>query len=241
MWVVGSPGLRPGLVCLAPSGLAALACGAPRPNEGRHGGLPLHWMGCRAEKAPNGRNIPARGNATGASCEGIPNNVVFEKIPGKKPHYNLRNAPMMVTDREFKDVFQLDEQMRPLEYVINDYQDKDDGTIVDRATGLTWQKSGSSDLLNYKDVQLYIDKLNRNRFAGYNDWRLPTVDELASLLEPEEKSGELFIDPIFDNQQKWCWSSDRRPSGGSWDVSFSSGNVGPVNTDNSNYVRAVCP
>jgi hypothetical protein len=136
------------------------------------------------------------------------------------PPYDLRSTPMKVSDDEFKKVFRLDNNRRPLEYIQNDFHDNGDSTVTDRATGLTWQKSGSPDYIPYKERQKYIDRTNRDRFAGYSDWRLPTVDELASLLEPEEKNGDLYIDPVFDEKQRWCWSADERASGGAWDVYF---------------------
>ncbi len=92
----------------------------------------------------------------------------------------------------------------------NDLVDNGDGTVTDRATGLLWQKSGSSRSVTWRRAELYIDKLNRNQFAGYSDWRLPTIDELSSLLEKSKKDG-LHIDPVFDRKQKRCWSSDSRP------------------------------
>ncbi|MCK5420241.1 MAG: DUF1566 domain-containing protein, partial [Desulfobacterales bacterium] len=65
----------------------------------------------------------------------------------------------------------------------NDFVDNNDGTITDKATGLMWQKSGSSKFLYNWDAKEYIKQLNRQRFAGHSDWRMPTVEELASLLE----------------------------------------------------------
>jgi len=67
------------------------------------------------------------------------------------------------------------------------------------------------------------------------------VDELASLLEPEEKNGDLYIDPILDKKQRWCWTSVQRASGGAWFVNFSSGSVYRDYLDDGSYVRAVRP
>jgi hypothetical protein len=166
----------------------------------------------------------------GADVEGLP-----------RPRYELRRKPLTVSEDKFKKVFRLDDKRRPLEYVQNDYHDNGDGTVTDRATGLTWQQSGSSDWLKYEDAKAYVDGLNRDRFAGYSDWRLPTVDELASLLEPEEKNGDLYIDPVFDKEQWWCWTSDQRASGGAWSVYFGGGDVRPGYLGHDRYVRAVRP
>ncbi len=53
--------------------------------------------------------------------------------------------------------------------------------VIDRATELTWQRSGSSDAITYNEAKKYIHELNKQKFAGYNDWRFPTLDEAMSL------------------------------------------------------------
>jgi len=70
---------------------------------------------------------------------------------------------------------------------------------MDFATGLMWQKSGSDNWLTHEKAKTYIQELNYNRFAGYSDWRLPTVDELKSLLTSEKQSNGMYINPIFEN------------------------------------------
>jgi len=120
----------------------------------------------------------------------------------------------------------------------NDFADNGDGTVTDRATGLIWQQSGSPGSMKYEETQDYIRELSRKRFAGYCDWRLPTVEELASLTENEKMNGDLYTDPAFDKKQKWCWSADKRESGGAWVVSFRSGHVDWYVSGNY-YVRVV--
>jgi len=160
-----------------------------------------------------------------------------------KIKYPRRSQSLEVSEDEFTKVFRLDDNWRPLKYVPNEYKDNWDGTVTDFATGLMWEKSGSDDCLTDKQAEEYTRKLNRKKFAGHDNWRLPTIDELISLLEPNEKNGDLYIDPVFDKKQRWCWSADRRimrnsASGGAWGVSFSNGFINWFN-DVFNDVRAV--
>jgi len=143
----------------------------------------------------------------------------------KGPLYTLRSEPLTVSQENFKTIFGLDSGQRPLEYITNDYQDTADGTLTDHATGLMWQQGSSSKDINYQAANDYIRELNRKGLAGFSDWRLPTIPELMSLIEPKKKNGDLYIDPLFDKEQWWCWSSDVRSGGGAWNVYFSLGIV----------------
>lgn len=147
--------------------------------------------------------------------------IVKEK-KRQKPKYYLRSRPKNVSDKE---EFKLDDENRPLTYIVNDYENNGDRTITDHATGLMWQQSGSDDDLEYNKALSYIKKLNRERFAGYSDWRLPTIEELMSLLEESQKGNDLFMDEMFDKVQWWCWSADKRSSGSAWGVYFGSDRV----------------
>jgi eukaryotic-like serine/threonine-protein kinase len=168
------------------------------------------------------------------------------KPPEHTPLIQLRSEPMMVSTDEFKKIFGLDENWRPLKYMKHDYVDQGD-VVLDRATGLMWQKSGSKKWLTYPDAEKYIKDVNRQKFAGYADWRLPTIPELMSLLEPEKQFNELYINPIFDSRQGLCWSVDRmqikgeRSSGWAWDAYFDDGSVYWRYLFSLSYVRAVRP
>ncbi len=88
---------------------------------------------------------------------------------------------------------------------VNDFEkQRDDKVVFDHATGLMWQQSGSPKLMSFSDTEKYIRDLNNNDFANYADWRLPTLEEAMSLMEPQ-KHGDLYINPVFDQLQKWIW------------------------------------
>jgi len=59
------------------------------------------------------------------------------------------------------------------------YQDNDDGTVTDLVTGLMWQQQLFDSKLTYIDAVASADTFS---LAGYDDWRLPTIKELYSLI-----------------------------------------------------------
>jgi len=97
--------------------------------------------------------------------------------------------------------------------------------VFDLATGLMWQQGGSSEPMKFEEVQNWIADLNRKRYAGYNDWRLPTLEEAMSLMEPKKLNKDLYIDQVFGSQQRWIWTSDpySGAAGAQWVVGFYSG------------------
>lgn len=110
----------------------------------------------------------------------------------------------------------------------NDYERKvigGDNVVIDHATGLMWHQSGSDHCLNWEDAKEWVSKLNIQGYAEYKDWRLPTMEEAASLLESKQMNGDLFIDPVFDKKQIWIWTGDSYVSGGAWLVHYGCGCV----------------
>ncbi len=122
----------------------------------------------------------------------------------------------------------------------NDFQDNDDGTVTDRATRLMWQKGHSPEYGRWEDAKLYIEKLNQERFAGYSDWRLPTIEELASIITREKLNDGLYISPVFSNRL-WIWSCDVKDANAGliWNSNFLYGSVYWIDADNGQDIRAV--
>lgn len=113
--------------------------------------------------------------------------------------------------------------------------------IVDKATNLMWPQAGSAERLTWMEAKNYVEQLNSTQSAGYSDWRLPTIEELASLLEFRKSPVQpLYLDPLFDQTQTICWSADILDSAANvWFVYFAHGYVSHTDADSRLYVRAV--
>ncbi|MCP4401803.1 MAG: DUF1566 domain-containing protein [bacterium] len=88
------------------------------------------------------------------------------------------------------------------DYGVNDFVDNADGTISDKWTGLTWQKTDSGSTMNWEHALDYCENLDD---ANYSDWRLPNAKELQSLVDytraPDADNSSQrgpALDPIFD-------------------------------------------
>jgi hypothetical protein len=111
--------------------------------------------------------------------------------------------------------------------------------VADHAAGLMWQQSGSDTMITIGRARRFVQQLNQNRFAGFDDWRLPTLEEAMTLLEPKKNPQQLHINPLFDPKQKWIWTADQHGPELIWVVLFDFGSGYEYNNDVSNYVRAV--
>jgi hypothetical protein len=114
------------------------------------------------------------------------------------------------------------------------YTDNGDGTITDNVTGLAWEKLSSDNSdhdysKSYTWAQAFdkVAALNTANFGGHNDWRLPNLRELQSLVTL--KAADVTVELAFDaNCVDGCtvttcsctsaseyWSSTSYPFGGS--------------------------
>ena len=136
-----------------------------------------------------------------------------------------------------------------------DYVDNGDGTVTDRKTGLTWEKKTD---LNVNEVYTwatafeYVASLNAMNsgqgFAGHNDWRLPNMRELLSILDYSRQKP--ILHPIFgptmgrlnfvDFWSSTSWVDEYyQPEYNAWGVDFAKGTVLAFGKASSLRVRAV--
>lgn len=76
-----------------------------------------------------------------------------------------------------------------------------DGTVTDNVTGLMWEQ----DMGTKMTLEEAIQKAKNTKLGGHNDWRIPTIKELYSLIQFTGKvkgptAIEMFIDTDYFNQ-----------------------------------------
>jgi len=137
----------------------------------------------------------------------------------------------------------LNEQGRGIIHQYEAVERKRDLLVMDRATGLTWQQ-GASGTMKYEEVETHVAELNAEHFGGYSDWRLPTLKEAMSVMEPERLNGSLFVRSVFQGGE-WIWTADREcvltdTWRKRWTVSYIMGRCWAVDEDESSHeVRVV--
>jgi tetratricopeptide (TPR) repeat protein len=81
-----------------------------------------------------------------------------------------------------------------------------DGTVLDAKTGLMWAAKDNGAGMDKQSAEIFIRHF---RAGGYMDWRLPTLDELAGLYEPEKLTRYCYPITEFIMLSACCpWASD---------------------------------
>lgn len=169
------------------------------------------------ERAEAGRNLAKLGNEQELGALKI--NPVFS-LRKAATELSVDQTKAMLKKYDFADT----DYNKEGKGCLHVYQLQKDGNVVmDYATGMMWQQSGSSNSMLWKDCQQYIDRLNGEKYAGFSDWRMPTLEEAMSLMEREKKNGDLYVDSIFAAKQRWIWTADRNSASLAWYVFFSVG------------------
>jgi hypothetical protein len=63
---------------------------------------------------------------------------------------------------------------------VNNFIDNGNNTVTDLSTGLMWQQVPQGDGTTWEESLNYSENLNH---GGYNDWRLPNINELISITD----------------------------------------------------------
>ena len=129
-----------------------------------------------------------------------------------------------------------------------------DGTVTHGKTGLMWKVcsegqswsvdscSGSAGTYNWQAALQLPQNLNASGgYAGYTDWRLPNIKELASIVELScyNPAVNATVFPSTSSNYYWSASPNAGSSSYAWDVSFYSGYGYYRNRNYTDRVRLV--
>ena len=128
--------------------------------------------------------------------------------------------------------------------VKEDGTEDEDGTVTDNLTGLMWTKDAQQipGIMNWSDA---VNACNDLIFADYDDWRLPNVRELHSLIDYGTFDPDVLPigHPFTNVQPHWYWSSTTEADcyDCAWLVNLDSGNIdGEHKTDELGYAYMWC-
>jgi hypothetical protein len=131
----------------------------------------------------------------------------------------------------------LDEQNRAEVAQAAPHRDNGDGTVTAK-NGLVWQQLDDGHVRVWSDAIAYCSNLSR---GGHTDWRLPSKDELAALVEPSQGSPTINQRFFPGTSSSYYWSSTTYASDTSiaWVVGFGDGLVSYAYKTDNYYVRCI--
>ena len=98
--------------------------------------------------------------------------------------------------------------------------------VLDRETGLVWEASPSTSGITWANAQIHCNLLDTGNRKG---WRLPTIQELASLVDPTRTVPALPVGHPFQHvlsANYWSATTSVADDDDAWNVSFQGGGVG---------------
>lgn len=98
------------------------------------------------------------------------------------------------------------------------FTDNGDGTVTDHELDLMWAQSDNQGDIDWQDAERYCKMGPPNLLGKYDNWRMPTLDELSSLYveDPtyegyESDCGQhVRIVPVIQLSCGWIWCSEKK-------------------------------
>ncbi|MCI5140397.1 MAG: DUF1566 domain-containing protein [Candidatus Electrothrix sp. ATG1] len=151
-----------------------------------------------------------------------------EPLPADLPsRITLPDTTLELVEEEAEQLIKeynfFDQKRNPDGQFSNFLVDNGDGlTVTDAVTGLMWQRGGL-DIMSHRMLGKGIEQINKEGFAGHNDWRMPTLPEAMSLVEQEMNRKNQFLHPAFSADQPFIMVDTTRRPGGQWFVDYKQG------------------
>ncbi len=146
---------------------------------------------------------------TATSCSRYPRQAWYVHLGGGRLFRGMKHGSYLVwpvRDGRLKDEEERGEQ--PSEEPIR-FQHREEA-VLDRSTGLLWHVPAlnGNGTTTWQAALDRVKEVNRRRALGYQDWRLPNVRELESLIDPGSHSPAIYPDnPLAEELGDGYWSS----------------------------------
>lgn len=150
-----------------------------------------------------------------------------------------RKIAQRILFKDVQKVLSLDELFRPKQYFAQRMITHDDFIVEDGNTGQIWQRRGAGYTMTWREAHEYVLALNKTMWKGRSDWRIPTLEELMTLLCLGRTGGSSCHNKVFSNQIKWLWSADESTKRQAWIVDFSESYIDRLDRDGAASLCAV--
>jgi serine/threonine-protein kinase len=128
----------------------------------------------------------------------------------------VRSEPARVMFKDIANQLGLDGLMRPIAYAERSFAAIGPQVAYELSAGLYWQRRGSGFTLDWQQAKDYIRHLNGSVWQGRDTWRLPTLEEVRTILSPPIHSVACSAWPLFDSSIHWLWTSDHCTKKQAW-------------------------
>ena len=135
----------------------------------------------------------------------------------------------------------IEAEVPEVKIIENRYFMVNDGVVIDQETMLMWMRYPLEDTFTFQEAQQAAKNLNAKKvFAGHNDWRVPTQEELMSIVV-ESKSPAICQEAFPGTPAGWFWTSTPHDENDAdaWMVYFSNGCTFDLKRIYHGFVRLV--
>jgi len=132
----------------------------------------------------------------------------------------MRTGPVkMVPFPGLTDLYQ------PAVYQPNAFRRRGESCLEDRSSGLIWLVKAPPLALSWEEAWSYAASLSEEPGNQAEPWRLPTVEELLTLLQPRFRPEDFCVPAVLGGQKRCLWSADERTCSAAWFVDAENGSV----------------
>lgn len=136
----------------------------------------------------------------------------------------------------------------PASTPVQRFNDQGNGTLIDTHTGLMWKKclegqdgercGGQAVRMEWDSAANLAQLTGSDKFAGYTGWRLPTLDELNSIVEQRCSEPAVNLDVFPRMPAVGVWSMNQVDSF-AWSMDFDKGRAYEHLKGAGKYIRLV--